>query len=313
MIWMELKTGKIPWAVRDRQIKNKGLNVPSGRAISSGCIGGKYDPEPEMTAAYALNLCAARGECPSALELQVLLSPGTEEEELGKICARMERFASDRGIALGGVDAFTTGSLSGMMLTAAAFGEGAKTPGTARSGMVLYAAGEAGLAGASVAARAGEKELSGRFSKAAVRRMLEGAGLSLPSAECLKLVSELAGKGAVVLAAGEGGVFAALWELAAFYDIGFEADLRAIPIRQETVEICEFFDLNPYQLYSSGMFLIAMDESFEADVYAAERGLRLARIGRLEKPPVKRIYSGEEIRDLEKPGRDMLRILEDRT
>ena len=44
------------------------------------------------------------------------------------------------------------------------------------------------------------------------------------------------------------------------------------------------------------MFLIAMDESFEADVYAAERGLRLARIGRLEKPPVKRIYSGEEIR-----------------
>lgn len=34
-------------------------------------------------------------------------------------------------------------------------------------------------------------------------------------------------------------------------------DLKKIPIRQETVEICEYFDVNPYGLISSGMMLMA--------------------------------------------------------
>ncbi len=313
MIWMQLKTGKIPWAVRDRQIKNKGLDVPSGSVISAGCAGGKYDPLPEMTAAEALCLCAARGEKPSSLEVRVLLAPGTEEEELGWICERIKKFASERGIAVSAADASAPAGLAGTIVTAAAFGNAAGARAKAVSGMALYAAGEAGLAGAAIAAHAGREALAERFSGSALRRMLEGIERSLPTREMLELVSELAGKGAVIRPAAEGGVFAALWGLAAYHDIGFEADLRAIPIRQETVEICEFFDLNPYQLYSGGMFLIAMDESFEADMYAAERNLRLTRIGTLEKPPVKRIRSGEEIRDLEKPGRDMLRILEERT
>ena len=38
---------------------------------------------------------------------------------------------------------------------------------------------------------------------------------------------------------------------------GLEIDLKAIPIRQETVEVCEQFHLNPYQLISSGSMLMA--------------------------------------------------------
>ena len=50
----------------------------------------------------------------------------------------------------------------------------------------------------------------------------------------------------------EGGVFGALWEMAEASGVGLEIDLKKIPIRQETIEICEFFNLNPYQLISSG-------------------------------------------------------------
>ena len=35
--------------------------------------------------------------------------------------------------------------------------------------------------------------------------------------------------------------------------VGLEIDLKKIPIRQETIEICEFFDLNPYKLLSGEM------------------------------------------------------------
>ena len=39
----------------------------------------------------------------------------------------------------------------------------------------------------------------------------------------------------------EGGIFGALWEMAEASGVGLEIDLKKIPIRQETVEVCEFF------------------------------------------------------------------------
>jgi len=35
--------------------------------------------------------------------------------------------------------------------------------------------------------------------------------------------------------------------------------LRKIPIRQETIEVCERLELNPYRLYSAGCVLLAAD------------------------------------------------------
>ena len=37
----------------------------------------------------------------------------------------------------------------------------------------------------------------------------------------------------------EGGIFGALWEIGEASGTGITADLRKIPIKQETVEICE--------------------------------------------------------------------------
>lgn len=59
-----------------------------------------------------------------------------------------------------------------------------------------------------------------------------------------------------VMEAGEGGIFGALWDIGAASDVGFEVDLNSIPIRQETIEICEVFDINPYLLKSGGMLLL---------------------------------------------------------
>ena len=51
-------------------------------------------------------------------------------------------------------------------------------------------------------------------------------------------------------AMGEGGILRALWKMAEASRVGLRADLRKIPVRQETIEICERFDLNPYKLLS---------------------------------------------------------------
>lgn len=68
---------------------------------------------------------------------------------------------------------------------------------------------------------------------------------------------------------GTGGVLAGLWKMAEAGETGIQADLRKIPVRQETIEICERFDLNPYRLFSEGALLIGTQNgrslSFSAD------------------------------------------------
>ena len=64
-----------------------------------------------------------------------------------------------------------------------------------------------------------------------------------------------------VCQAGSGGILAALWELSEILHTGLETDMQAISIRQETVEICEFYRLNPYQMASAGSFLIVTEDA----------------------------------------------------
>lgn len=69
----------------------------------------------------------------------------------------------------------------------------------------------------------------------------------------------------------EGGIFGALWEMAEASGVGLCVDLKKIPIRQETIEICEFFNLNPYQLISSGSMLIGTDHGSQLVGCSCER------------------------------------------
>ena len=44
-------------------------------------------------------------------------------------------------------------------------------------------------------------------------------------------------------AMGEGGFLSALWKMAEASQVGLEMDFSKVPIRQETIEICEIFDI----------------------------------------------------------------------
>ena len=66
---------------------------------------------------------------------------------------------------------------------------------------------------------------------------------------------------------------AALWEMAEEEKIGFEIAMGSISLKQETVEICEYYRLNPYQLTSAGSYLILTDEADQViEVHSAGNG-----------------------------------------
>lgn len=104
----------------------------------------------------------------------------------------------------------------------------------------------------------------------------------------------------------EGGVFGALWEVAEGANVGLEADLKKIPIRQETVEICEVFHLNPYHIMSSGSVL-AVTEDGPGLVRELERaGIPAAVVGRTTSGKDRIVRNGEDVQYLTRPQIDEL-------
>ena len=104
----------------------------------------------------------------------------------------------------------------------------------------------------------------------------------------------------------EGGIFGALWEMAEGSRVGLEVDLKKIPIRQETVEICNYFDLNPYLLMSSGSMLMVTDKGPELVKNLIKENIQAAIIGKITSGNDRVILNDDEKRFLEPPKSDEL-------
>ena len=104
----------------------------------------------------------------------------------------------------------------------------------------------------------------------------------------------------------EGGIFGALWEMAEASGVGLEIDLKKIPIRQETIEICEFFDLNPYKLISSGSMLMASEKGYDLARELEKEGIKATVIGKFTSSNDRVVVNDGEISYLEPPKTDEL-------
>ena len=100
---------------------------------------------------------------------------------------------------------------------------------------------------------------------------------------------------------GEQGILSALWRMAEELGTGLEVRLRDIPIRQETVEILEKFDLNPYYALSDGAYLAVTSHGDELQKAVKEAGLTCDEIGELRPGIARTVINGESVRYLDRP------------
>lgn len=109
----------------------------------------------------------------------------------------------------------------------------------------------------------------------------------------------------------EGGVFGALWDMAEASNTGLEIDFRKIPVKQEIIEICEMFDVNPYKLESSGALLMATDDGEKLVKELTQIGIPATVIGRATDTNDRVLINQDEKRYLDTPQRDeVYRFLE---
>ena len=81
---------------------------------------------------------------------------------------------------------------------------------------------------------------------------------------------------------------------------------KKFPVRQETIEICELYRLNLYQLRSGGCFLIVTEDESRVVKELSARGIPAAVIGELTNNNDKIIQNGEDIRYIDRPAPDEL-------
>lgn len=174
---------------------------------------------------------------------------------------------------------------------------------TARAGQDIVYAGWAGLEGMLRIIGEKEAELRERFTPAFIGQMKaydsELCGLSKIAVADAMGVS-------VIRQVSRGGILASLWDLAKDTELGLNLDLKKIAVRQETIEVCEHFRLNPYQLASGGSFLM-LTENGEALADALnQKGVQAAVIGQLTDSNDKIIHNGEDMRYIDRPAPDEL-------
>ena len=102
----------------------------------------------------------------------------------------------------------------------------------------------------------------------------------------------------------EGGVFAALWEMAEGAGVGLTIDMKKLPLRQETVEVCEYCNVNPYELRSGGSLIIASAEGTAVVEALAAEGIPATIVGRFTDSNDRLILNEDEVRYMDRPRRD---------
>ena len=181
-----------------------------------------------------------------------------------------------------------------------------ESKGILKPGQDLVMAGYAGREGSRRIAIAREEELNSWFSRDYIEQMKQNDNFEIDDT-VIPWQDYGASEWETV---GEGGIFTALWNLSGAYQTGFEVDLYQIPVRQETIELCERYDLNPYRLLSSNCVLAAADHGGHLIEALSKKGIPAFVIGRVKQGIKREIYYGQVRGFLERPREDQIyRIL----
>ncbi len=321
-----MDVGKIPENVLKRSVIKKLTvkrpEVVLGSAVGEDCGVVSLSPDEEfvvstdpitgtakeigdLSVSITINDLASAGATPIGILITALLPEGTTEEELSVIMSQVSRACEREQIAVIGGHTEVTPVVTQPVLSVTGVGKCKKgriiSTGGAKPGMDLVASKWIALEGTLIITREREEEIRGALPEALVNRIFDfGELLSVRKEGEIGASLSVAAMHDVT----EGGIYGALWEMAEASGVGVEVDISKIPIRQETIEVCEYLDIDPYRLISSGCMLVACEDG-EAYVNALQEvGVPASVIGRVTDGNDRVIITKDKRRFLTPPGAD---------
>lgn len=295
-----LKTGKIPENILSRSVIKR-IHTRDNRGVSMPCVGNDAAiikiPSNELVTASvkpvivcddtdiyravvgAINNISAKGGSCVTLQVSLMLPCNADESDVKNIMNVVNSLCQKKDIFVSGGHTEVTNYISKPVLNITAIGHislECVRKNNISEGDDIVVTKWIGLEGCSIIARNKESLLKSRFSAGFVDRAIAYLELMDISIEAKIAMNN----GATAMHdASTGGIFGALWELGQVNNVGMEVDLLSIPLKQETVEICEELELNPYELMSGGCLVITtprgeqlVDEMFDNGIWATVIG-----------------------------------------
>lgn len=322
-----MRTGKLPEHTFKRSVINairyRDKDISFRTAVGhDGAVIGDMVTAMATTASYYIgheiyaynnainNVIAAGGE-PCAVALAIMMPEHSEEKSLRRIMDSLAKKAEcDKiDIIAGNTELIPTVSEPTVAVTAYGKRLWENRHGCVKEGMDIVMTKWTGLYGGALLADIRREELIKRYPESyinAAAGYMENTDL-LPE---LDVIRRICVDGEVNIYAAHdvagGGVFGALWQMLSACKIGAEIPVGLIPMKQEIIEISEFFNINPYMLNGQGSLLLITDDGKRLKDMMLESGINAAVTGQTVSGNDRVVKIGEEKRFLVAPKGDML-------
>lgn len=338
-----MKTGKVPENVLKRsvlrQMKTERKEVLSGAGIGKDCAIFSFCDanviscmqeasvavrasagcrQPGFTVKYTMaqllqkcaNNLAASGAEPVAAMVTLLLPEAAEETELKALMAEAVEKCEELSMDIVGGQTRITSDVSSTTAVVVGFGESpverqtmSNMAGTAAPGQDIVVSKWIGLEGTAFLAERCSEMLRARYPAYLVE---EAAGFHRYLSILPEAAAAVESGVCAMHDASEGGIFGALWELAEAAGVGLTVDLRKLPLRQETVEVCEYCNVNPYQLLSGGCLVMTTEDGPGLVDSLTARQIPAVLVGKVTDRNDRILLNGEEVRYMDRPATDEL-------
>ena len=276
----------------------------------------------------AVNSMLAAGAAPKAISLSILMPEEAEEKQLKALIKEIDSLCMQENILVLSGHTAVSPYVSTLILSVTAMGSitenrkditankesilvskesiadskgNTKQIAVVNADLDLVVAGTVGREGAAMLAAEYAKRLEERYAPSYVE-----AAKHLFDDGSMTAVADILQEKEVVSVhdVREGGIFAELCEMAATDNVGLSIDLKNIPIKQHTIEVCEYFNLNPYMLRSGGTLLLACANGARIVEQLKNAGVQAAVIGQTTAGNDRLIRYDDEARFLEPPKMD---------
>ena len=252
---------------------------------------------------YVANNIACQGAELVGVLVNILMPSCSDEKDIKLIMNDLENVCGELNIEVMGGHTEMLGNVTETMLVMTGVGRIKKNKildiKKIEAGYDIVMTKWAGMEGASIIAGNKKEELMTKYKE----ELIDNAYDMSQMISILKEASIAFENGALYMHdVTSSGVYGGLWELACGIKHGIEIDLQRIPIRQEIVEICEFYDLNPYLLPARGVLLIVVEDGDDLVEKLIKEGIDADIIGKVCSHNNKIVTNDDEMRYLDPPS-----------
>ena len=322
-----MKTGRMPENIWKRSVRKnldhgfldkEGIcdggtvvSCDSNYFVSEMCMVPSCPCMGRMAVILAANALAVRAKA-EYTEIELMLDGRTPEEYVSHIAKDADSQAKDLGIKIGGFNVHVLPGLKRPYILATAFSskETFTKHDRAKPGQDIIITKWVALSGTAMIASDSEcrEKLLETYSDDYIKRA-ESFIDYLSVYDEMSVIKDF-DTISYISPISETGIYGRLWNMAERSGVGFEIDLNKIPFRQETIEICNGLDIDPYILSSSGSLLITADDGDKIIKALSAEGIPAEIIGQTTDKNDKLIINKDEERYLTKPQSDEIyRIL----